>query len=114
MTPFMFGSPWLVWAWSWPDDPDPQQPRPPRPPRTRRARRFFGRRRAQDVTPDQAQGRAGGPAGSAAPSDDFAPWPGLRLLRPLSEDELIAFGRELEAAHDVIGRLLTECPLADR
>jgi hypothetical protein len=108
MTPFMFGNPWLVWAWSWPDDPDVQYPRPELTRRRRCARRIFCRRRTPDATTGQAPGQAREPSGSAGPSTDFAPWPGLRLLAPLTEDELITFGRELEAAHDVVGRLLAE------
>ena len=101
MTPFMFGNPWLLWVWSWPDDADSQQPRPDRRARTTRSWRIFGRRRAKD--------RAREPAGGSDPSADLAPWPGLRLLLPLTEDELITFGRDLEDAHDVVGRLLAEC-----
>ncbi|TCM41007.1 hypothetical protein [Kribbella sp. VKM Ac-2568] len=100
MPPFMFGYPWFLWGCPWPDGADAQHPQPDRPARTRLSRRIFGRRRAQDPTPEPAR---------SEPSTDLAPWPGLRLLRPLTEDELITFGRELEDAHDVIGRLLTEC-----
>ena len=105
MTPFMFGNPWLLWAWPWPDDANSQHPRPDRQARTTRTWRIFGRRRAQNPTQDQARE----PSGSSDPCADLAPWPGLRLLLPLTEDELITFGRGLEDAHDVVGRLLAEC-----
>ena len=87
MDPYLFGAARFFWSWA---ESEPVRPRP-----TAR-RRFFGRRRTREnqmpepVEPDGAQ------------------WPGLWLLAPVDEDEVIAFGRELETADDVVAALLTE------
>ncbi|MER7246928.1 hypothetical protein [Kribbella sp. NPDC000426] len=83
MDPYMFGAARFFWSWT---EARPSRPRPA----TRRG--WFGRRRTQE---------------EPAPEVD-AEWPGLWLLAPVDEDEVIAFGRELEAAGDVVGALLTE------
>jgi hypothetical protein len=99
MTPFMFSNLWFVWPWQ--ADAAAQDRRPDGPTGTSRSWRNFGRRRTREPVQD--------PAGGSEPSTDLAPWPGLRLLAPLTEDDLITFGRELEVAHDVVGRLRAEC-----
>lgn len=107
MTPFMF-DPWMLWARSWQSDADTQHRRPAR---TRRSWRIFGKRRAQDQPQDHdpAQDQARERVAPSEPNDDFARWPGLQVQLPLTEDELIRFGRDLESADDVVGRLLAEC-----
>ena len=104
----MFGYPWLLWAWQFQDDPDLRHDRSRGRPRVPRR---FGRRRVKEQVQDQAQEQAGDQGGDqgAEPDDDLAPWPGLRLLLPLTEDDLITFGRELEDTQDVISRVLAEC-----
>ncbi|MFG1913135.1 hypothetical protein [Kribbella sp. NPDC048928] len=86
MDPYMFGAARFFWPWAGSEE---AQPRPA-------PRRRFGRHRAQaNPVPEAVETDAG-------------QWPGLWLLAPVDEDEVIAFGRELEAAEDVVGALLTE------
>jgi len=96
----MFGYPWLLWAWSPPADADAQHFR-----RARAARSWnlFGRRRTSVPTQNHARSR------TPEPIDDVTLWPRILLLLPVTEDDLIAFGRELEATDEVVARLLAEC-----
>ncbi len=93
MTPFLFGVPWFFQVWARPDFADAQ--RDPQAPA--RSWRLFGRRRAADPATGQID----------SPKPDTA-WPYPPLLLPLTEDELITFGRELTSTSDVIARLLAE------
>jgi hypothetical protein len=95
MTPFPFGVPWFFQVWARPDFADAQ--RDPQGPA--RSWRLFGRRRA---AADPATGR------TDSPEPGTEPWPYPPLLLPLTEDELITFGRELTSTPDVIARLLAE------
>lgn len=94
MTPFLFGVPWFFQVWARPEFADAQRD----PQRPARSWRLFGRRRAADP--------ATGRTDSAEPGTE--PWPYPPLLLPLTEDELITFGRELTSESDVIARLLAE------
>lgn len=86
MDPYMFGAARFFWSWA----AEPERPRPAR------RRGFFGRRRTEETqVPEPAD-------------QDHGQWPGLWLLVPVNEDEVIAFGRDLEAAQDVVGVLLAE------
>lgn len=98
MGPYLFGYPWLLWAWSPP--PEDVHVQHVRRAQASRSWRIFGRRRGSaPATQDH----------SLEPSDDISLWPRIMLLLPVTEDDLIAFGRELEATDDVVGQLLTEC-----
>jgi hypothetical protein len=109
MTPFPFGAPWFFQVWARPDFADAQRD-PRRPARTWR---LFGRRRTAGSAPSpgdspataQAAGRTDGPESV----NEVGPGPYPQSLLPVTEDELITFGRELTTTSDVIGRLLTEC-----
>ncbi|MEU4293114.1 hypothetical protein AB0E63_33235 [Kribbella sp. NPDC026596] len=106
MTPFLFGVPWFFQVWARPDFADAQRD----PQRPARSWRLFGRRRAADPAPSQADRPTTAPAtgrtGSPEPGNE--PWPYPPLLLPLTEDELITFRRELTSTSDVIARLLAE------
>jgi hypothetical protein len=51
------------------------------------------------------------PAGAKVPTNHGPSelWPSTMVLLPVTEDDLIAFGRELEATDEVVGRLLAGC-----
>ena len=94
MTPFLFGVPWFFQVWARPEFADAQRD----PQRPARSWRLFGRRRAADPAAGQTD----------SPEPDTK-WPNPPSLLPLTEDELITFGRELTSTSDVIARLLAEC-----
>lgn len=109
MTPFLFGGPWFFQAWARPDFADAQRD-PQRPARTRR---LFGRRRTAEPAPSPGDSPTTAQAADRTDTPESgtedAPWPYPQLLLPVTEDELITFGRELTTTSDVIGRLLAEC-----
>jgi hypothetical protein len=85
---FLFNGPWQFQSWPRPDRRTPSAPQP-----------------APQPAPPQ-------PAPQPAPPQPAPPRPASRrrprLPTPVTEDELIAFGRLLEPAHDVVGLLLAE------
>jgi hypothetical protein len=113
MTPFLFGVPWFYQAWQHLDAADVEgiSQRPAR------SWRLFSRRRAEDPAPSPADRPGDSPTTARAPGrtegpesgTEVVPWPYPQLLLPVTEDELITFGRELQTTSDVVGRLLAEC-----